>query len=100
MGRNKIKIEKIENTRIRQITYFKRKRGLIKKAMELSVLCESKVMLCVLEKNEKITLYMSENNSINDFKDYWQNKNIAKENLDNSNVKTFKFFFSVTNFFK
>ena len=34
-GRKKIKIQKIENTRSRQVTFLKRKNGLMKKAMEL-----------------------------------------------------------------
>jgi len=66
MGRNKIKIEKIENSKIRQVTFYKRKRGLLKKAMELSLLCESKIFLCIVDKVEKLTIYSSEND-INKF---------------------------------
>lgn len=61
MGRNKIKIEKIKNERIRQVTFYKRKKGLLKKAMELSVLCGVKVLLSIVDKNEKVTIYSSEN---------------------------------------
>ena len=34
-GRKKIEIQKIENIRSRQVTFLKRKDGLMKKAMEL-----------------------------------------------------------------
>lgn len=87
MGRNKIKIEKIENSRIRQVTFYKRKKGLIKKSMELSLLCEAKIMLCVLDKNEKMSIYVSDRETSKDFEDYWYNKNIQKEFLSNKEVK-------------
>lgn len=86
MGRNKIKIEKIENTRIRQVTFYKRKKGLIKKSMELSLLCEAKILLCVLDKNEKLTTYVSDSETLKDFEEYFFNKNILKENFNNKDV--------------
>ena len=56
MGRKKITIEKIKDERLRQVslfysltaaqvTYCKRKKGLLKKAMELSLLCGVKVFV-------------------------------------------------------
>ncbi|XP_004296259.1 PREDICTED: floral homeotic protein DEFICIENS-like [Fragaria vesca subsp. vesca] len=39
-ARNKIKIKKIDNLSARQVTFLKRRRGLLKKAGELSVLCD------------------------------------------------------------
>jgi len=59
MGRQKITIEKIKDDRIRQVTFYKRKRGLIKKAMELSLLCGVKLFLSISDKNEKLTLFSS-----------------------------------------
>ncbi len=90
MGRNKIKIEKIENTRIRQVTFYKRKKGLIKKSMELSLLCEAKILLCVLDKNEKLTTYISDSETLKDFEEYFYNKNILKENFSNKDVSIFE----------
>jgi hypothetical protein len=93
MGRNKIKIEKIENSKIRQVTFYKRKRGLLKKAMELSLLCESKIFLCIVDKIEKLTIYCSESN-INAFLGNYiqklnQNKLQHKDILSNSDVSKY-----------
>ena len=45
MGRKKIAIEPIKEKRLRYITFNKRKAGLLKKAAELSSLCEVKIFL-------------------------------------------------------
>lgn len=51
MGKKKLEvIEKIENKNSRNVTYCKRKRGLIKKAIELSKLCEQFVYLVIYDK--------------------------------------------------
>ena len=47
MGKKKIKIEQLKNPRTRQLTFTKRKNGLIKKAMELSILCNANIYLHV-----------------------------------------------------
>lgn len=63
MGRNKIRIEKINNRRIRSATFKKRNKGLIKKAMELSMLCDSEILLCIVNKsNMEAIIYESNNN--------------------------------------
>ncbi|KAL7713252.1 uncharacterized protein QTN25_009100 [Entamoeba marina] len=58
MGRNKIKIEKIENDRKRATTFQKRRHGLIKKAMELSILCECEISLMIFL-DQKLVVYSS-----------------------------------------
>ena len=45
MGKHKTKIERIKNTKIRHLTFYKRKKGLLKKAMELNAMCDVHVML-------------------------------------------------------
>ncbi|XP_065856695.1 MADS-box transcription factor 23-like [Euphorbia lathyris] len=47
MGRGKIEMKKIENLNSRQVTFSKRRNGLLKKAKELSVLCDAEVAVLV-----------------------------------------------------
>ncbi|XP_062183863.1 MADS-box transcription factor 25-like [Phragmites australis] len=47
MGRGKIAIQRIENRTNRQVTFSKRRSGLMKKARELAILCDADVGLIV-----------------------------------------------------
>ncbi|XP_016203283.1 agamous-like MADS-box protein AGL5, partial [Arachis ipaensis] len=62
MGRGKIEIKRIENTTNRQVTFCKRRNGLLKKAYELSVLCDAEVALVVFSSRGR--LYEYANNSV------------------------------------
>ncbi|ORZ13644.1 hypothetical protein BCR42DRAFT_493030 [Absidia repens] len=59
MGRRKIKIQPIHDDRNRQVTFLKRKNGLMKKAYELSVLCGCDIALIVFNSNNKLVQYSS-----------------------------------------
>ncbi|ORX76044.1 hypothetical protein BCR32DRAFT_271515 [Anaeromyces robustus] len=59
MGRKKIAIKKITDERNRQVTFSKRKFGLMKKAYELSVLCGCEVGLIMFTANNKLFQYAS-----------------------------------------
>ncbi|KAF9620635.1 hypothetical protein IFM89_013661 [Coptis chinensis] len=63
MGRGKIEIKRIENTTNRQVTFCKRRNGLLKKAYELSVLCDAEVALIVFSSRGRLYEY-SNNNSV------------------------------------
>ena len=67
MGRNKIKIERIKSERNRNITYIKRKKGLIKKAMELSLLCDANILLCLIPKETNQMSLFCSSDSADDF---------------------------------
>ncbi|RRT60471.1 hypothetical protein B296_00021090 [Ensete ventricosum] len=54
MGRGKIEIKRIENTTSRQVTFCKRRNGLLKKAYELSVLCDAEVALVVFSSRGRL----------------------------------------------
>lgn len=54
MAREKIKIKKIDNITARQVTFSKRRRGLLKKAEELSVLCDAEVALIIFSATGKL----------------------------------------------
>ncbi|KAE8687934.1 germin-like protein 6 precursor [Hibiscus syriacus] len=47
MGRRKVEIKRIEDKNSRQVTFSKRRSGLIKKARELSVLCDVEIALVI-----------------------------------------------------
>lgn len=51
MGRRKIEIRKLENTRNRNATFKKRRQGILKKAHELAILTDSKVTLSISNKD-------------------------------------------------
>ncbi|XP_073121606.1 agamous-like MADS-box protein AGL11 [Henckelia pumila] len=59
MGRGKIEIRRIENSTSRQVTFSKRRSGLIKKARELSILCDAEVGLIVFSSTGKLYEFAS-----------------------------------------
>ncbi|KAK3185157.1 hypothetical protein Dsin_032443 [Dipteronia sinensis] len=59
MTRQKIEIKKIDNTSARQVTFSKRRRGLFKKAHELSTLCDAEIALIVFSSTGKLSEYSS-----------------------------------------
>nr|AQM56559.1 MADS box transcription factor AGAMOUS-like 11 [Paeonia lactiflora]AQM56560.1 MADS box transcription factor AGAMOUS-like 11 [Paeonia lactiflora]AQM56561.1 MADS box transcription factor AGAMOUS-like 11 [Paeonia lactiflora]AQM56562.1 MADS box transcription factor AGAMOUS-like 11 [Paeonia lactiflora]AQM56563.1 MADS box transcription factor AGAMOUS-like 11 [Paeonia lactiflora] len=62
MGRGKIEIKRIENTTNRQVTFCKRRNGLLKKAYELSILCDAEVALIVFSSRGRLYEYSNVNN--------------------------------------
>ncbi|KAL0543219.1 hypothetical protein IC582_018308 [Cucumis melo] len=59
MAKEKIQIRKIDNATARQVTFSKRRRGLFKKAKELSVLCDADVALIIFSATGKLFEYSS-----------------------------------------
>ncbi|MFS7949186.1 putative transcription factor MADS-type1 family [Helianthus anomalus] len=59
MARTKIKIKRIDNITARQVTFSKRRRGLLKKAEELAVLCDADVALIIFSATGKLFEYAS-----------------------------------------
>ncbi|CAF1460838.1 unnamed protein product [Adineta steineri] len=59
MGRKKINITRINDERTRQVTFTKRKFGLMKKAYELSVLCGCEIALMIFNSNDRLFQYAS-----------------------------------------
>ncbi|KAI5655895.1 hypothetical protein M9H77_24688 [Catharanthus roseus] len=54
MARGKIQMKKIENPVHRQVTFCKRRAGLLKKAKELSVLCDAEIGLVIFSAHGKL----------------------------------------------
>lgn len=59
MGRGKIEIKKIENANSRQVTFSKRRAGLLKKAQELAILCDAEVAVIVFSNTGKLFEFSS-----------------------------------------
>ncbi|RQO98532.1 hypothetical protein POPTR_012G100200v4 [Populus trichocarpa] len=59
MGRGKVELKRIENPTRRQVTFSKRRNGLLKKAFELSILCDAEVSLIVFSPTGKFYQFAS-----------------------------------------
>ncbi|KAL0886166.1 hypothetical protein Bca101_010149 [Brassica carinata] len=59
MGRKKIELKTIECPKEKSSKYSKRKKGLLKKAEEMAVLCDSDIILLVFSPTSKPTLFYS-----------------------------------------
>jgi len=60
MGRVKLKIKRLESTSNRQVTYTKRKNGILKKAKELSILCDIDIVLLMFSPTGRATAFHGE----------------------------------------
>lgn len=59
MGRGRVQLRRIENKISRQVTFSKRRNGLMKKAAELSILCDAEVALIVFSNKDKLYEFAS-----------------------------------------
>ncbi|GMH01801.1 hypothetical protein Nepgr_003640 [Nepenthes gracilis] len=59
MGRGRVELKRIENKINRQVTFAKRRSGLLKKAYELSVLCDAEVALIIFSNRGKLYEFCS-----------------------------------------
>ncbi|KAF3431025.1 hypothetical protein FNV43_RR25755 [Rhamnella rubrinervis] len=62
MGRKKVELKRIEDKSSRQVTFSKRRSGLMKKARELSVLCDVDLALLIFSSRGKL-YHLSSGNS-------------------------------------
>nr|AAQ72500.1 MADS-box protein 15 [Petunia x hybrida] len=61
MGRKKVEIKLIQDKNSRQVTFSKRRKGLIKKAKELSILCDADVAVVVFSNRGRLYDFSSNN---------------------------------------
>lgn len=59
MGRGKIAIKRIDNSTNRQVTFSKRRNGLMKKAKELAILCDAEVGLIIFSSTGRLYEFSS-----------------------------------------
>ena len=60
MGRGRVELKRIENKINRQVSFSKRRSGLLKKAREISVLCDADVALIVFSPRAKLLDYSNQ----------------------------------------
>lgn len=65
MGRGKIAIRRIDNSTSRQVTFSKRRNGLLKKAKELAILCDAEVGVIIFSSTNKLYEFSSARFNIN-----------------------------------
>ncbi|EPS70807.1 hypothetical protein M569_03954 [Genlisea aurea] len=70
MGRGRVELKRIENKINRQVTFAKRRNGLLKKAYELSVLCDAEVALIIFSNRGKLYEFCSSSNMLKTLERY------------------------------
>ncbi|KAK6261764.1 hypothetical protein QUC31_007580 [Theobroma cacao] len=70
MGRGRVELKRIENKINRQVTFAKRRNGLLKKAYELSVLCDAEVALIVFSNRGKLYEFCSSSSMMKTLEKY------------------------------
>ncbi|CAI0390668.1 unnamed protein product [Linum tenue] len=70
MGRGRVELKRIENKINRQVTFAKRRNGLLKKAYELSVLCDAEVALILFSNRGKLYEFCSSSSIIKTIEKY------------------------------
>ncbi|XP_038975160.1 MADS-box protein AeAP3-2-like [Phoenix dactylifera] len=84
MGRGKIEIKRIENPTNRQVTFSKRRGGLLKKAKELAILCDAQVGVVIFSSSGKMFEYSSAPLSMRQIIDRYQRATSTRfEEIDN-----------------
>nr|AMA97172.1 SEPALLATA-like protein [Platanus x hispanica] len=70
MGRGRVELKRIENKINRQVTFAKRRNGLLKKAYELSVLCDAEVALIIFSNRGKLYEFCSNSSMLKTLERY------------------------------
>ncbi|KAH9772532.1 developmental protein SEPALLATA 3 [Citrus sinensis] len=70
MGRGRVELKRIENKINRQVTFAKRRNGLLKKAYELSVLCDAEVALIIFSNRGKLYEFCSSSSMVKTLERY------------------------------
>ncbi|KAK9278491.1 hypothetical protein L1049_028057 [Liquidambar formosana] len=70
MGRGRVELKRIENKINRQVTFAKRRNGLLKKAYELSVLCDAEVALIIFSNRGKLFEFCSSSSMLKTLEKY------------------------------
>ncbi|KAK4269677.1 hypothetical protein QN277_022804 [Acacia crassicarpa] len=90
MVRRKIEMKRIENKTNRQLTFSKRRNGLLKKAFELSVLCDVEVALIIYSAKGKLSEFSSSSlkETIDRYQTYVKDTHVFEQNMQHLNQET------------
>ncbi|EPS68359.1 hypothetical protein M569_06410, partial [Genlisea aurea] len=66
MGRVKLKIQRLESLSSRQVTYGKRRAGILKKAQEISVLCDIDIVLLMFSPTGKPSIFRGQRSNLDE----------------------------------
>ncbi|KAL0318293.1 UNVERIFIED_CONTAM: Agamous-like MADS-box protein [Sesamum angustifolium] len=66
MGRVKLKIQRLESLSSRQVTYGKRRAGILKKAQEISVLCDIDIILLMFSPTGKPSIFRGQRSNLDE----------------------------------
>ncbi|KAK7265883.1 hypothetical protein RJT34_33508 [Clitoria ternatea] len=80
MGRGRVELKRIENKINRQVTFAKRRNGLLKKAYELSILCDAEVALIIFSNRGKLYEFSSTSSMMKTLEKYQKYSYSALEN--------------------
>ncbi|KAK8576627.1 hypothetical protein V6N13_032546 [Hibiscus sabdariffa] len=87
MGRGKVVLERIENKINRQVTFSKRRNGLLKKAYEISVLCDAEVALIIFSGRGKLSEFSS--STVPEILEkYWQQRYSSPADIPGNETQT------------
>uniref|UniRef100_K9LWR7 AGL2-like protein 1 n=1 Tax=Iris fulva TaxID=92176 RepID=K9LWR7_9ASPA len=70
MGRGRVELKRIENKINRQVTFTKRRNGLLKKAYELSLLCDAEVALIIFSNRGRLFEFCSSSSMLKTLERY------------------------------
>ncbi|CAI9785986.1 unnamed protein product [Fraxinus pennsylvanica] len=92
MVRGKTQMRRIENATSRQVTFSKRRNGLLKKAFELSVLCDAEVALIIFSPRGKLYEFSSSSTreTVERYQKHTKDNHAEKHPPDEQNMQQLK----------
>ncbi|XP_078178161.1 MADS-box transcription factor 14-like [Carex rostrata] len=87
MGRGRVQLKRIENKINRQVTFSKRRSGLLKKANEISILCDAEVAVIVFSNKGKLYEY-STDDSMDKILDRHERYSFAEKSLHSTDLNS------------
>ncbi|XP_042428838.1 truncated transcription factor CAULIFLOWER A-like [Zingiber officinale] len=88
MGRGRVQLKRIENKINRQVTFSKRRSGLLKKAHEISVLCDAEVALIIFSTKGKLYEYSSTDSSMEKILERYEHYTYAEKTLKSPDLES------------